>query len=76
MKNNMIFTNCECDEPITVAWESGMKQGYYRNNCEKCGRIAMVELSSIGGETHIFNTEQELKEFIKEKGLNKPITNE
>jgi hypothetical protein len=68
----MIFTECECGEPISVGWESGMKQGYYRNNCEKCGRIAMVELTSIAGETTILENEEALENFIKEKGLNKP----
>lgn len=70
----MIFTNCECDEPITVGWESGMKRGYYRTNCEKCGKIAMTELTSLGGETTILDNEEELEQFIKEKGLNKPNT--
>lgn len=69
----MIFTSCICEEPITVAWESGMKQGYYRNNCEKCGKIAMVELTSLGGETYFFDNEEELEKFIDEKSLNKPL---
>ena len=63
----MIFTNCECDELIVVGWESGMKQGFYRNNCEKCGKIAMVELSSLGGETTILENEEALEKFIIEK---------
>lgn len=68
----MIFTNCECGETITVGWESGMKMGYYRHNCEKCGKIAMVELTSLGGETHILADEKELEVFVKEKKLNSP----
>lgn len=68
----MIFTNCECYEPIVVAWESGMKQGYYRTDCEKCGRIAMTKLSSFDGETTILKNEEELEKFIKDKGLNAP----
>lgn len=72
----MIFTNCECDEPITVGWESGMELGYYRVDCEKCGRIAMVECTSLGGVTHILEDESELEEFVKEKKLNTPAVAE
>lgn len=64
----MIFTSCECGEPIIVGYEAGDKMGYYRVDC-KCGRIAMVELISFGGETHIFDNEKELDEFLKEKKL-------
>jgi hypothetical protein len=67
----MIFTECECGEPIVVAYEAGDKMGYYRTNC-KCGKIAMTELISFGGETHIFNNEEELDKFVEEKKLNKP----
>ena len=70
----MIFTECDCGEPITIGWELGMKQGYYRTNC-KCGKIVMSELTSFGGETTILNSEEELKKFIEEKKLNKPIKN-
>lgn len=69
----MIFTKCECGEPIIVGWESGDPQGYYRTNC-KCGRIAMTELTSLGGETTILEDEKELEAFIKDKKLNKPIS--
>lgn len=68
----MIFTSCECDELITVGWESGDGPGYYRHNCKKCGKIAMVELTSFGGETHILKDEKELAEFIKENKLLTP----
>lgn len=68
----MIFTECECGESIIVAWESGDEMGYYRNNC-KCGKIAMVELTSLGGETTILDNEEELERFVKEKKLNKPL---
>ena len=66
----MIFTNCSCGESITVGWESGDPQGYYRTNCP-CGKIAMTELSSFG-ETTILDSEDELETFIKEKELLKP----
>lgn len=66
----MIFTKCSCGESITVGWESGDAQGYYRTNCG-CGKIAMTELSSYG-ETIILENEAELEEFIKTKKLNKP----
>ena len=71
----MIFTECECKEPIVVGWESGMKRGYYRTNC-KCGRIAMTELTSLGGETHILESEEELAEFVEEKKLTPPPSKE
>ncbi len=67
----MIFAECECGKDILVAWDSGMTTGYYRTNCE-CGKIAMTELTSLGGETHILDGEKELEEFIEEKQLNKP----
>lgn len=68
----MILTECECGEPITVGWESGMEMGYYRVDCEKCGRIAMVELASLGGQTHILENEEELNQFVEEMDLNPP----
>jgi hypothetical protein len=68
----MIFTQCECGEPITVGWECGMQRGYYRTDCEKCNRIAMTECTSIGGETTILQDDTELDKFVIEKGLNKP----
>lgn len=67
----MIFTECTCGEPIIVGWEAGMGYGYYRTNC-KCGRVAMTECTSFGGETHILENEKELEDFIEEKKLNKP----
>lgn len=67
----MIFTSCDCGEPIIVGWESGDRQGYYRTDC-KCGKIAMTECTSIGGETTILDNNKELEEFIIQKGLNKP----
>lgn len=67
----MIFTECDCGEPISVGWESGMKQGYYRTNC-KCGKIAMTELTSLGGQTTILENEEELEKFVVEHKLNKP----
>lgn len=66
----MIFTECECGEPITVGWECGDGPGYYRTNC-KCGKIVMTELTSLAGETTILDDEKELAEFVKEKKLNK-----
>jgi len=68
----MIFTECDCGEPIVVGWESGMERGYYRTDCEKCGKIAMTELTSLGGDTTILKNEEGLDNFIKEKGLNPP----
>jgi hypothetical protein len=67
----MIFTECSCGEPITVGWESGMPLGYYRTNC-KCGKIAMTECTSFGGETTILDDEQELQTFAKDKKLTAP----
>ncbi len=67
----MIFTECDCGESIVVNWESGMTPGYYRTNCN-CGKIAMTELTSFGGETTILDNEKELEEFVKEKNLNNP----
>lgn len=64
----MIFTECECGEPIMVNYECGDPRGYSRVNC-KCGKIAMVERISFDGETTILGTEEELNEFLKEKGL-------
>lgn len=67
----MIFTECSCGEPIIVGYECGMPMGYYRTDCT-CGKIAMTECVSFGGETHIFDNEEEIEEFVKEKGLKKP----
>lgn len=67
----MIFTSCQCGELITVGWESGDRQGYYRTDC-KCGKIAMTECTSLGGETYILDNEKELDKFVTEKKLNKP----
>lgn len=68
----MIFTSCECGESIVVGWEAGDGAGYYRTDCEKCGKIAMTECTSIAGETHILENEKELERFVEEKGLNNP----
>lgn len=67
----MIFTECTCGEQITVGWEAGDGTGFYRTNCG-CGKIAMTECTSLGGETHILDSEEELNRFVEEKGLNKP----
>ncbi len=53
----MIFTECAyCDEGIIVGWECGDPYGFYRSECEKCGKSSFVELTSFGGET--LNKEQ------------------
>ncbi len=67
----MIFTECACGEPVSVGWESGMTPGYYRTDCE-CGKIAMTECVSFGGETTILDGQEELDQFIKDKKLNEP----
>ena len=67
----MIFTECGCGETITVGWESGDGAGFYRTNC-KCGKIAMTECTSFGGETHILDDEEELEKFVSDKKLNIP----
>lgn len=69
----MIFTECDCGKPIVIGWESGMKRGFYRTDCLDCGKIAMTEYTSIGGETTILDDKKALEKFIKEKKLNKPI---
>lgn len=67
----MIFTECECKEPIVVPWECGNGYGYYRTDC-KCGRFAMTECTSFGGETTILDNQKELDDFVEEKKLNVP----
>ena len=67
----MIFTTCSCGQDITIGWEAGDGAGYYKTVCP-CGKIVMTELSSFAGETTILDSEEELKTFIKEKGLNTP----
>lgn len=32
----------------------------------------MTELTSMGGDTHILENEEELEKFVVDKGLNKP----
>jgi len=68
----MLFTECECGEGIIVSWESGDEPGYSRFDCPKCGKICMVELKSLCGETIILDNEEKFEEFLIEKSLKKP----
>lgn len=66
----MIFTECTCGETYTSGYECGDPMGYARIDC-KCGKMVMIELSSIG-ETTILDSEEELDKFIQNKGLIHP----
>lgn len=43
----MIFSECKCGEFVSIGWEAGMKHGFYRNECEKCGEITFYECTSL-----------------------------
>jgi len=63
----MIFKECECGESYIVSYECGDPKGYTRKDC-KCGRILMIERSSVG-DTTVLKDEKEFDEFCKMKKL-------